>query len=59
MVGPGLKDFPGHAKFIAKAETLLGYLRVVGCPRHKNYTLGRIILLSLEKNIPMLIDTQK
>ena len=26
MVGLGLRDFPGHAKFIAKAETLLGYL---------------------------------
>lgn len=26
MVSLGLRDFPGHAKFIAKAETLLGYL---------------------------------
>ena len=26
MVSLGLRDFPGHAKFIAKAEALLGYL---------------------------------
>lgn len=50
MVGPGLRDFLEHVKFIAKTEIVLGPLGpFLGYPRNKNYILERMISLSYEK----------